>query len=570
MIVADFIKENVHIGRKESLHMPQSIKQEVKLNDIERIALPKGTRTIAGDEYGQRIVNWVVLLSGRENISAQVEKGDLVLCPPAFVDEMNAADEIAFIKQLATSSVSGVVLFRDIKSETETAALDIDLPIFIMPDGVVQRELQRDISSLLLDRQNQIAERGMQLYRELSELSRDSAGMPQMAQAIGRMTDKIVVIQDKRLEMLAIDRPESSIPVDDSTLLITLSDQEHLPAVLRNRKAAAKATRSHWQQLLFPQHNVSRLISPIISGDRARGYLSIIGPTIELDALDITAVEQGAAACALEMAKVKAVNQVKNELRGNFLEGILAGTVPKGEIERLSARLDHDTAHPHAVMTFKWDNNDSVTQLQSIDTTLNWLLSTNNRPTLVHMYGGDHVVVFTALRNNEDLTAATRLATRLRTQLKTDYPDMRLVGGIAGPTDALVDWPSYHQQALQAMEVGQRLSLEELVEYSSLGVYRLLGQLDDIPAVKEFCEHVIGPLVKYDLEHRSNLVHTIEEYFNHHGNVSQTAEALFIHRNTLLYRLERIQELTEHDLNQSDMRLALHLALKLWQLRGSE
>lgn len=43
-----------------------------------------------------------------------------------------------------------------------------------------------------------------------------------------------------------------------------------------------------------------------------------------------------------------------------------------------------------------------------------------------------------------------------------------------------------------------------------------------------------------------------------------------IHRNTLLYRLERIQELTGHDLNQANMRLGLHLALKLWQLRSDK
>ena len=77
----------------------------------------------------------------------------------------------------------------------------------------------------------------------------------------------------------------------------------------------------------------------------------------------------------------------------------------------------------------------------------------------------------------------------------------------------------------------------------------------------------MGPLVRYDERHRSNLLDTISAYFEHHGNVSQTAEALFIHRNTLVYRLERIQELTSQDLDSADMRLSMHLALKLWQLR---
>ena len=122
--------------------------------------------------------------------------------------------------------------------------------------------------------------------------------------------------------------------------------------------------------------------------------------------------------------------------------------------------------------------------------------------------------------------------------------------------------------ALQSMQLGQRLRLNQVVEFSSLGVYQLLGQLEDIPAVREFTQKVIGPLVDYDEQHRSSLVQTIDAYFKNHGNISQTAETLFIHRNTLLYRLDRIQDLTNHDLNQSNMRLALHLALKFRQLNS--
>ncbi len=550
--------------------MSQSNKQEARLVDVERVALPSDKQVIANGDYKQRIVNWVTLLASRDDIASQVERGDLILCPDNVQQEMGKTDVLPFLNKAASLGAAAVVLFLPIDDNVMAKITQLDLPIYIMPDGASLRSVHRAITSFLLDKQNQIGERGMQLYRELTELSRDGEGLPLMAQKVGELTNKIVVIQDKRLEILAIDRPASTIPVDDARLLSAITEQDELPAVLRNRKAAAKATRTHWQQTLFPQQNVARLISPIISGDRARGYLSIVAPLADLDALDIVAVEQGAAAIALEMAKTKAVNQVKNELRGNFLEGILAGTVAPQEIERLAARLDHDTDHPHAVMTFKWDEENDVSTLRRIESTLHWLLSTNNRPTLVHVYSGDHVAVFQALRNNEELGAATRLAQRLRTQLKTDYPDGRLVAGISGPIETLINWPECHQQALQAMEVGQRLRLDELVEYGSLGVYRLLGQLDNVPAVNDFCDTVIGPLIVYDREHRSNLVHTIEEYFNHHGNVSQTAEALFIHRNTLLYRLERIQELTAHDLNQADMRLALHLALKLWQLKGAQ
>jgi purine catabolism regulator len=135
----------------------------------------------------------------------------------------------------------------------------------------------------------------------------------------------------------------------------------------------------------------------------------------------------------------------------------------------------------------------------------------------------------------------------------------------------LADWPRMYSEALQAMNLSERLQIQgEVVEFGSLGIYRLLGQLEDITAVRTFTQQVIGPLIEYDHRHNSALVQTIDAYFTHHGNISQTAESLFIHRNTLLYRLERIQELTNNDLNQANMRLGLHLALKLWQLRSDK
>jgi purine catabolism regulator len=165
------------------------------------------------------------------------------------------------------------------------------------------------------------------------------------------------------------------------------------------------------------------------------------------------------------------------------------------------------------------------------------------------------------------MESAHQLARRLFEQIDAEYPKTQLIAGISGPAESLNEWPRVYQEALQAMQLGQRLKMHEMVDFESLGIYRLLGKLEDITAVQEFTNQVIGPLVQYDEQHRSTLVQTIDEYFNHHGNISQTAEALFIHRNTLLYRLDRIQELTGHNLNQANMRLALHLSLKLWQLR---
>ena len=69
-------------------------------------------------------------------------------------------------------------------------------------------------------------------------------------------------------------------------------------------------------------------------------------------------------------------------------------------------------------------------------------------------------------------------------------------------------------------------------------------------------------MIEHDRRKQSDLVRTLSEFFTANGNLAKAAQELDVHRNTLVYRLERIAELTELDLDDSDNRLILHLALK--------
>ncbi len=540
---------------------------EITLSHILRLALPLDTRFAACSSEAQRGVKWVALLTGWEGLAAQAQAGDLALLPPSLSQKLTPRQWKQKLSRFAELAVSGLLLFAPISQEVAAEAERLNTPILIAPETITVREAHRAIASLLVDRQSATNERGLQLYRSLSEMSREGQGLQAMTDLVAKLTGKIVLAQDKRLETKALSVPGQN-QIELEPLLEVLSRREELPPALRNRKAAARAPQSCWQQVL-PIENVGRLVSPIISGDRARGYVSVIGPADELDMMDTLAVEHAAAAFALDMARAKAVSEAKKELRGNFLEGLLAGTLPQTEIDRLAGRLDHDTQRPHAVLTFAWTG-ENRPSLRRLETAVNWVLANHRRSALPHIYAGEHVCIFQALKSRDDMSSAAALGRRIQEAAQKEFPDASLIAGMSGPAETLADWPRVYTEAVQAMQLSERLQLGEVVAFSSLGVYQLLVQLEDIPAVRAFTDGVIGPLAAYDARHNSSLAQTMDAYFEHHGNISKTAESLFIHRNTLLYRLERIQDLTGHDLNQANMRLGLHLALKLWQLRSDK
>jgi DNA-binding PucR family transcriptional regulator len=88
----------------------------------------------------------------------------------------------------------------------------------------------------------------------------------------------------------------------------------------------------------------------------------------------------------------------------------------------------------------------------------------------------------------------------------------------------------------------------------------LLQELADDPALEPF-RALIEPLKEYDRTRRSDLVRTLRTYFATGTNASEAADRLFLHRNSMLYRLERIQKLTGLDLKDDRVALALRLGL---------
>lgn len=96
----------------------------------------------------------------------------------------------------------------------------------------------------------------------------------------------------------------------------------------------------------------------------------------------------------------------------------------------------------------------------------------------------------------------------------------------------------------------------------------LLSHYEDRGIASEFCQEMLGTLVDYDHFHNADLLHTLRTYFRCNGNAVEAAGRLFLHRNSLYYRLQRIETLLNVDLKDPQTRLALHFALEMAELLG--
>ena len=124
-------------------------------------------------------------------------------------------------------------------------------------------------------------------------------------------------------------------------------------------------------------------------------------------------------------------------------------------------------------------------------------------------------------------------------------------------------YKSYHQ----ALEI-QKLQLHgkipsSLISYSEMGVYKLLMGIEDADIIAEYYERTIKPLKDYDIKNTSNLCEVLRCYLTHNGSVMDTAEELYVHRNTINYKLNKVSEILKVNLSDLDTRLQLLLGFML-------
>ena len=134
-----------------------------------------------------------------------------------------------------------------------------------------------------------------------------------------------------------------------------------------------------------------------------------------------------------------------------------------------------------------------------------------------------------------------------------------VIFGIGDPVPSLAEFCRSYSQALRTVDLASRICDERIATYRR---YILCELIYDSPNAKLALIQRIKPLLAYDEEHNTQLLYTLETYFNNCQNSVKTSKALFIHRNTLLYRLDRIAEILDLNYNDSEQMLTFQLALK--------
>jgi len=275
--------------------------------------------------------------------------------------------------------------------------------------------------------------------------------------------------------------------------------------------------------------------------------------------VDRDEVLRAAALAALaEVAVADARDEAERKMRGGLIEELRSREIETAELTSKAARLGCDLARGAIAL---------VAEIESASPShATALVEAEYEGSLAELSEGRLYAILPARGADEaperTLQAAGRIASRLRKHglaaVSSFYPDPGELSRALKEAELVLDVIMREPQIAEALDEGIAAS----------GVYRLLFRalISDPAEVRTFYRDTVEPLVRYDTQYRSDLLGTLEEYLASDCNMNATARAIFAHRHTVAYRLERVKELTGLDPQISEDRERLGLGIKAYRI----
>ena len=138
--------------------------------------------------------------------------------------------------------------------------------------------------------------------------------------------------------------------------------------------------------------------------------------------------------------------------------------------------------------------------------------------------------------------------------------------GIGRPIADILELPKGLREARQAVMLSEKIpSFGRCVNFDNLGIYSVLaiGNEEDLVNKQAFVKEKLSALLDYDKDNKTELLLTLQEYFNEGGNLRKAAKKLFVHHNTMSNRLKLIEEIAKINLSDTEAKLEMQVALKL-------
>ena len=302
---------------------------------------------------------------------------------------------------------------------------------------------------------------------------------------------------------------------------------------------------------------------PVTTGTRT--YYALYSPGAKFD---YAAFAEGTDALSRTICAISAVafNEAKNNYeekhnKAAFIKNIISDNILPGDVYVRAKELHFITDEPRVVLLVRQMENPDVAAVEAIQR-----LFPDRQKDFVLNINETDIVLVKALPNANCPDEVLRVAKSIEATLQEEL-GIKSVIGVSTNARHLRELADKYKEAQVAIDVGRVFESDKtIINYESLGLGRIIYQLPTT-----LCEMFLNEVFKKNPIETldEDTLETINRFFENNLNVSETSRKLYVHRNTLVYRLEKIKKMTGLDLREFDHAIVFKVAMMVKQYLDS-
>ena len=262
--------------------------------------------------------------------------------------------------------------------------------------------------------------------------------------------------------------------------------------------------------------------------------------------------EELAGVLSISLGSIKNLYDEKYD-KASFIKNVMLDNILQSDIYIKSKELHFDNEAHRVVFLIKFYSHTDMLPFEIVQD----MFPDRNTDYVINV-GEQDIVLLKEVSQNEEQEDIEELASSIAETLSTEFYS-KVAIGISSVVTGLKDLARAYKEARIALEVGKVFDTEKnIIGYDNLGIGRLIYQLPTT-LCEIFLQEVFkkGSLESLDRD----TLDTVQRFFEYNLNVSETSRNLFVHRNTLVYRLEKIRKITGLDLRNFDQAITFKVAL---------
>jgi sugar diacid utilization regulator len=308
-----------------------------------------------------------------------------------------------------------------------------------------------------------------------------------------------------------------------------------------------------------------RLMTPIYVRQKIFGYCSLKYSEETIRDVDTMVLEQAALACSLHLLNEQTRIHAEQRIRGSFLEDILNKRMSMSEVVKHAHYLDFQLMKPYFMVAIhrRFEKNSFKEEIEFNDQFMNDILALLKNKQVNALLGQKSECVIALFsedalikRNMNKETFCKRLLGFCTTQ----YPDFVFRVGVSSSISSIMDAPDLYDESLAALKVTN--ARQNIVFFDSLGLVGMLMQTKNLDTIEKFAYKILGKLIEEDKSKNMELTKTLYYYLENGSNVHKTARAMNFSISGLRYRLGRLNEILQADINTPYIKHEIYLALQ--------